>query len=411
MPPSPVVVLSTNVAPDEPVPELRIDPITRSPLHAGVDVGRYYAMHFVGASFAAGTGVILYGWRAAAAMGIVIASALLSALLWQRIGARGGQIRLVHVGWLAVLLGMMLPAHFATRVDAAGYGQPWPILVASGMTLSALMWVLGGIGAGRIHPVIVCYLLLCVFYGQAFVPHRVLQRDHLVTGDLFSAPRPDLVPPSSEPWITAGTLGSGDAIWRPNAAETLGQFTTGTGANDPRAWMSLDVLLRDRMPSLEDFLVGGEPGPIGAGCGLGVIVAGLFLLYRGLIDYRIPLIIFVFAYLAMLILPIPVIITDEPQYRWLALRVPEVSWQTALTFVHYELLAGPMLFMAFFIATSPSVRPVSKSARAVYAALTGILTAAFQLYASVSYGPYVALLIASLLTPTFDKLLRPRPLV
>ena len=45
------------------------------------------------------------------------------------------------------------------------------------------------------------------------------------------------------------------------------------------------------------------------------------------------------------------------------------------------------------------------------AALIGILTAMFQLYASVSYGPYMALLIASLLTPWFDKWLRPKPLV
>jgi Na+-translocating ferredoxin:NAD+ oxidoreductase RnfD subunit len=409
---SPPAVTATVVDDaEEPLEGGPLDPITRSPLHAGVDVGRYYAMHFVAATFAAGAGVMLYGRRAVASVVIVVLAAMLSALLWQRIGARGGQVRLVHVGWLAFLLAMMLPAHWATRVDAAGYGQPWPILVAAGMTLSALMWVLGGIGAGRIHPVLVCYLLLQVLYGAALVPNRVLQRGYLVTGDLFHAPHPDQVPPSSEPWISAAGPGIGEAIWRPSAAQQLSHFTTGTETNDPRTWISLDVLLRDRMPPLEDFLIGGEPGPIGAGCGLGVIVGGLFLLYRGLIDYRIPLLIFVFAYLAMLVLPIPVVITDQPQYRWLVLSVPGLSWQTTLTFVHYELLAGPMLFMSFFIATSPSVRPVSKSARAVYAALIGILTAAFQLYASVSYGPYVALLIASLLTPTFDKLLRPRPLV
>jgi Na+-translocating ferredoxin:NAD+ oxidoreductase RnfD subunit len=82
-----------------------------------------------------------------------------------------------------------------------------------------------------------------------------------------------------------------------------------------------------------------------------------------------------------------------------------------LTFVHYELLAGPTLFMALFLATWPSIRPIERGARALYAALIGILAAMFQLYASVSYGPYMALLIASLLTPWFDKWLRPKPLV
>jgi Na+-translocating ferredoxin:NAD+ oxidoreductase RnfD subunit len=394
-----------------PSPAPVIDPVTRSALHAGVDIVRYYGLHITAAIFPATCGLILYGWRALAAIATVVGSALLATLLWQCIGSRGGQLRMIHVGWFALLLALMLPPHWASRFDAAGHGSPWPILIAAGVTLVILVWVLGGIGAGRIHPVLVCYLLLFVVYGDAFVTHRVLQRGHLVTGDLFDAPRPDMVPPSSEPWITAAPPGGGDALYRDSSAELLGTFTTGTETIDPRTWMSLDVLLRDRMPPLEDLIVGGEPGPIGTGCALGVIVGGLFLLYRGLIDFRIPLLVFVFAYLAMLLLPIPVIVVDQPRYKWLALREPGITWQTMLTFVHYELLAGPALFMSLFLATAPSIRPISKSARAVYAALIGVMTAALQLYASVTWGPYLALLVASLLTPSFDKILRPRPLV
>jgi Na+-translocating ferredoxin:NAD+ oxidoreductase RnfD subunit len=47
----------------------------------------------------------------------------------------------------------------------------------------------------------------------------------------------------------------------------------------------------------------------------------------------------------------------------------------------------------------------------VYAIIIGMLTAFFQLYVSVAVGAYVALLLASILTPTFDKLFRPRTLV
>jgi Na+-translocating ferredoxin:NAD+ oxidoreductase RnfD subunit len=395
----------------EPAPEPVVDPITHSPLHAAMNVGGYYGTLVIGAIFPATMGVILYGWRAMAAIAIVVGSALFAGLLWQRIGARGQQLRLIHVGWWSLLLALMLPAHLASRGDLLGYGAPLVILIASGMTLVILMWTLGGLGAGRVHPVLVCYLLLCVLYSPALVPHRILQRGHVGTGELFSAPAPDLLPSSSEPWIKAAPPGQGQALYRPSSAVVLSHFTTGVEANDPHLWLNVDGLLRDRMPPLEDFIVGGEPGPIGAGCALGVIVGGLFLLYRGLIDYRIPLIIFAVAYAAMVVLPIPVVVTHESHYHWMAMRLPEVNWQTALTFVHYELLAGPMLFMAFFLATAPSIRPASKWARALYATIAGLLTAVFQLYVSVSYGPYLALLIASLLTPTFDKLLRPRPLV
>jgi hypothetical protein len=54
---------------------------------------------------------------------------------------------------------------------------------------------------------------------------------------------------------------------------------------------------------------------------------------------------------------------------------------------------------------------MARRARAIYAILTGILAAAFQLYIAVSIGPYLALLATSLLTPTLDKVFRPRTLV
>ena len=53
--------------------------------------------------------------------------------------------------------------------------------------------------------------------------------------------------------------------------------------------MPMLELLRDRMPPLEDLIVGGQPAPVGLGSGVAVIIGGLFLLYRGLIDFRIPL--------------------------------------------------------------------------------------------------------------------------
>jgi electron transport complex protein RnfD len=83
----------------------------------------------------------------------------------------------------------------------------------------------------------------------------------------------------------------------------------------------------------------------------------------------------------------------------------------AITFVNYELMAGPLLFMAFFLATSSSIRPMAGRARVLYALLIGIAAAALQLYVSVQIGAYVALLLVSLLTPLLDRVFRPRTLV
>ena len=64
-----------------------------------------------------------------------------------------------------------------------------------------------------------------------------------------------------------------------------------------------------------------------------------------------------------------------------------------------------------FLAPDPSIRPMTRGARTVYAITAGLLTAPALLYVSVSVGPYLALFAASLLTPLLDRWFRPMPLV
>jgi Na+-translocating ferredoxin:NAD+ oxidoreductase RnfD subunit len=84
---------------------------------------------------------------------------------------------------------------------------------------------------------------------------------------------------------------------------------------------------------------------------------------------------------------------------------------TIVTFANYEIMAAPLLFMLFFLATSPSICPMGRKARIVFAIALGLLTAAAQLYLSASFGPYVALLLAGLLSPWLDETFRSRPLI
>jgi Na+-translocating ferredoxin:NAD+ oxidoreductase RnfD subunit len=114
----------------------------------------------------------------------------------------------------------------------------------------------------------------------------------------------------------------------------------------------------------------------------------------------------------MLILPIPVSITEAgAQWKWFAFRAHYLGWPTAATFVNYEIFASPLLFTFIYLATMPGLRPITRRGRAIFAVFLGVLSAVFQLYASVAIGPYIALLMTVLLTPTLDRAMRPRPLV
>jgi Na+-translocating ferredoxin:NAD+ oxidoreductase RnfD subunit len=79
-----------------------------------------------------------------------------------------------------------------------------------------------------------------------------------------------------------------------------------------------------------------------------------------------------------------------------------------LTFANYELLASPLLFAAFFLATNASVCPLSSRAQSIYAFLFGTLSAAGQLYVSCSIGPYIALLATAQFSVWLERNLRPR---
>jgi electron transport complex protein RnfD len=213
-----------------------------------------------------------------------------------------------------------------------------------------------------------------------------------------------------------------DALALEPAASRLLAFTSGQRRPD-RSWLSLESLLRDEMPPLEDLIIGGQPGPIGATCAVAVIIGGLFLLYRGIIDFRVPVFVLLGAFVALLSLPVPLFIKEGgPDWRWFifrahrvltpgGVRYESIGWAKAITFANYEVVAGPLLLMTFFIATAPALRPMARRARVIYALLVGILAAGLQLYVSISYGPYLALLIVSLLTPLLDRVFRPHPLL
>jgi Na+-translocating ferredoxin:NAD+ oxidoreductase RnfD subunit len=304
---------------------------------------------------------------------------------------------------------MMLPAHLASRISLDSTGQ-WTILPLAGVVLVIFCWLLGGLGAGRIHPGVVTYLLLVVLYGGTLVPRQVLQRDHIMVGDLANATRAPAALVAQESWRHRPVLSGADAIETPPASQYLSEYTTGQ-VSPERVWLSLEGLLRDRLPPLEDLILGAHPGPIGASSAIAVIIGGLFLLHRGLIDFRIPLLIVCSAMVALLVLPVPVVITDRPDWRWAVGGVRGIGGAMGLTFANYEILASPLLFTAFFLATAPAARPMTRRGRVIYALSIGALAAIFQLYVSAAIGPYLALMAASLLTPTLDKWLRPRPLV
>lgn len=378
-------------------------------MHSGVDTWRYLMMNASGLVFPATAGLLLFGWRSLGVLLPTMGTAAIAAIAWRRIGTRGAQLEMPLVLWLSGLLALMLPAHLFGGKDPATGLALWPIPPTAGVLLVIILWMTLGLGAGKVHPVVLTYILLALMFGTMLIPHESLQKGRIFWGDLLDAGavRGTIV----QPWFAAEKMPDHDATRTDPASQTLREFTSGARLAE-RARVSMDVLLRDWMPPLEDLLVGGHPSPIGLASGIAVIIGGLFLLYRGAIDARVPLIMMVTTGATILMLPVPLVVPgSDMAWRVLSFQGPEVGWELRVTLVSYELLAGPLLFTAFFLAASPLVRPIARRARVIYAILLGIVTGIMQIYVSVAMGAYLAVLMVGILSPAIDRFFKPRTLV
>lgn len=354
-------------------------------------------------------GLLAFGFRAVMVVGAVVASCGLGMVALRPMLP----LRSVRPVWRwltpAVLLASLLPAQLAggttTTEDEAL--QLWPILPTAGLLLASLLALLGSIGSGRLCAPLLGYLLLALLFSPALEPQTILQPGRAVVGDVLDAPAV-AARPGKRSWFDAPPVIGHDAIRTPSPARTLIDYTSGT-ISARRSWTSLEALVRDELPPLEDLLILGAPASIGSASAVAVVVGGLLLVYRGITDWRIPLTITLSAFLALLVLPVPLVVSEQgARYEWLAGWARGSNWSLAVTFANYQVAASSLLFTGFFLAPLPALRPMGRLARVLYGMMLGTTSAALQLYVSCSTGPLIALLAIGMVVPAMDRLARAR---
>ena len=142
--------------------------------------------------------------------------------------------------------------------------------------------------------------------------------------------------------------------------------------------------LRDvDLPSVSSLFWGNVSGSLGETCVPALLLGGIYLLYRNLIDWRIPVF-----YLGT-VLAITAgygFIKDYPLY-----------------FPLYHLFAGGLMIGAIFMATDWVTSPITAKGRIIYALGLGILTALIRLRGSYVEGVCYSILIMNMLTPLIDR--------
>lgn len=144
-------------------------------------------------------------------------------------------------------------------------------------------------------------------------------------------------------------------------------------------------LLSSNGISLTDMLIGNIGGCIGETSAILILLGGLYLMYKGIINYVIPV-----------------------SYIGTVFILTFVLGGFNFNFVLFELLAGGLMLGGFFMLTDYTTSPMTVKGQIVYAVIAGVLTTVIRLYGGYPEGVSYSILLVNVLTPLIDKYVKNR---
>lgn len=137
------------------------------------------------------------------------------------------------------------------------------------------------------------------------------------------------------------------------------------------------------LPSLINMILGRIPGCLGETSSILLIIGGIYLIYRGVIKWIIPVV-----YLGTVAL--------------LAVLIGDAS------LVLYHVFGGGLILGAFFMATDYVTSPVTDKGKIIYAVGAGLLTMLIRKLGGYPEGVSYSILLMNIITPLIDKYVSPK---
>jgi len=302
-------------------------------LHCGAGVTERSYHVLLAALPATVVGLIRFGMPALGVISLAISSAIIWEYLFNRVSKRPISIGDGNAALIGLLLGMLLPATMPW----------WAVIVGTLLAIVIGKQIYGGLGGNSFNPVLISMAILMVAW-SSFLDFEGM----LVNYDFNFA--------VSNPLVVAKHL----SAFGPDAIERF---------------------------SLGNLLLGRQIGGIGATCGLGLIVGGIYLILRGFIRWEISVSFLVGVALTALFFNL----ADSSQY--------------AGPMIH--LFSGYTLMGAFFLATEDSSSPVNTVPMLLYGLIGGVMTVLIRNIGAYVDGVVFAILFINCINPLLDKI-RPK---
>jgi len=300
-------------------------------------------------------GLLLFGYYVlfviALSVGTAVATeALIQKLTGQEVTVRDGS---------AVLTGLLLAYVLPPNV-------PWYVpIVGSFVAIALAKQVFGGLGNNIWNPALV---------GRAFV-----QVAYPTKVSLANWPIARKLPGLFANILDAGSEATCDAI---SGASPLAKTVPADAAFDLFGQGAGSAYLK--------LFLGNVGGCIGETCALLLIVGGIYLIWRGYVDWRMPVCYIGTIFVLAWILP-----SGRIQTEWANNPI-------------YHVLAGGVMLGAFFMATDMVTTPLSKKGLVVFGICGGALVVLIRFYTGYPEGVCYSILLMNTATPLIDRYTRPK---
>ncbi len=202
--------------------------------------------------------------------------------------------------------------------------------------------------------------------------------------------------------------GLGNNVWNPALAGRIfvqfayaAQVTLSAWPRPHRLWGAAADALSAASPLAKegaaaplshlDLLFGnGVVGSLGETCKVALLIGGIYLIVRNIIDWRIPVFYIGTVMLLSLVLPTK---ADAPTWA----RDPL-----------YQALSGGLIIGAFFMATDMVTTPVTAAGRIIFALGCGLMVSVVRRYGGYPEGVAYSIVLMNTFTPLIDRWVLPR---
>ncbi len=255
-----------------------------------------------------------------------------------------------------ILLFLTLPPSFPLWMGGvAGF---------AGIALGKAMF--GGLGMNVFNPALVGRAFVQAAFPVAITSWTPVLFDgrfsHLIPSTLTA---PFMIPPETGDW---------------NAQVAVDAFTGAT----PLALQKFEAV----NTPVADLLTGMTAGSAGESAAWIILLCGLYLAFRGMLDWRIPV-----SVMAGTAITAEVFHLIDPQL-----------YPDAL----FMLFSGGLMLGAWFMASDMVGSPVTRRGMIIYGLLIGFVTVIIRLFGGLTEGVMYAILLGNAATPLIDQLTQPR---